>query len=225
MDIWEANSQASAYTPHSCESAGLFRCEGDTCGDTDRYTSVCDKDGCDFNSYRMGDKGFLGTGKTVDTSKPMTVVTQFITTDGTDNGDVSEIRRIYVQAGKVIQNSKTVMPGMDGYDSVSNAFCKSQKSTFGDKDMYTAKGGLSRMSASMSKGMVLVMSIWDDHSANMLWLDSNFPASSPPSAPGVARGPCATTSGVPTEVEANSPNSNVKFSNIKYGTIGSTYAH
>ena len=27
----------------------------------------------------------------------------------------------------------------------------------------------------MGRGMVLVMSLWDDHDANMLWLDSNYP--------------------------------------------------
>lgn len=32
----------------------------------------------------------------------MTVVTQFITTDGTDNGDLKEIRRYYVQNGRRI---------------------------------------------------------------------------------------------------------------------------
>ena len=31
----------------------------------------------------------------------MTVVTQFITEDGTDNGDLVEIRRLYVQDGQV----------------------------------------------------------------------------------------------------------------------------
>ena len=35
----------------------------------------------------------------------MTVVTQFITSDGTDNGDLVEMRRLYVQDGKVVQNS------------------------------------------------------------------------------------------------------------------------
>jgi len=34
------------------------------------------RSGCDFNSYRMGDKEFYGEGKTVDTSSKFTVVTQ-----------------------------------------------------------------------------------------------------------------------------------------------------
>jgi hypothetical protein len=67
------------------------------------------------------------------------------------------------------------------------------------------------------------MSVWDDHAANMLWLDSNYPLDKPASTPGVARGPCATTSGVPKDVEANQGNSQVTFSNIRFGDIGSTY--
>ncbi|CAE7214277.1 unnamed protein product, partial [Rhizoctonia solani] len=41
---------------------------------------------------------------------------------------------------------------------------------------------------------------------------------------GVARGTCATTSGVPSDVETNSPNSSVTYSNIRFGDIGSTYS-
>jgi hypothetical protein len=65
-------------------------------------------DGCDFNSYRMGNQDFYGTGMTVDTSKPVTVVTQFITDDGTDTGSLKSIHRFYVQNGKVIPNSESM---------------------------------------------------------------------------------------------------------------------
>ncbi len=46
-----------------------------------RYDGLCDKDGCDLNSWRMGDRTFFGPGSNfkVDSTKPMTVVTQFIT--------------------------------------------------------------------------------------------------------------------------------------------------
>lgn len=76
MDIWEANLNAAAYTPHVCTSSGLTRCSGTQCGDdgTNRYGGICDKDGCDFNSYRQGNTSFLGTGKIVDTSKVCTTI-------------------------------------------------------------------------------------------------------------------------------------------------------
>ena len=116
MDIWESNSVATAYTPHTCDTVGNVRCEGTPCGDNasgERYDGLCDKDGCDFNSWRLGDQTFFGPGSNfaVNSEKPMTVVTQFITSDGTDNGDLVEIRRLYVQDGKVIDNSFVALPG------------------------------------------------------------------------------------------------------------------
>jgi cellulose 1,4-beta-cellobiosidase len=50
MDIWEANSNAEALTPHPCTVTSQTRCTGDACGGTaNRYGSACDPDGCDFN--------------------------------------------------------------------------------------------------------------------------------------------------------------------------------
>ncbi|KAI0312803.1 cellobiohydrolaseI [Amylostereum chailletii] len=225
MDIWEANSMAAAYTPHVCTTQGQTRCSGNDCGDDDnRYGGVCDKDGCDFNSFRMGNKNFLGPGMTVDTKSKFTVVTQFLTSDNTTAGDLVEIRRVYVQNGKVIPNSKTNVPGMAAFDSVTDAFCNAQKTAFGDTNSFESRGGLRAMGQSFDRGMVLVMSLWDDHAVNMLWLDSDYPLTKSASAPGVARGTCATTSGKPTDVESQSASAKVTYSNIKYGPIGSTYA-
>ena len=111
LDIWEANKQTQAFTTHPCTTNDQTQCEGVVCGDNDsgdRYNGMCDKDGCDFASYRLNDRTFYGPGPTyqVDTTRPFTVVSQFITTDGTDNGDLKEFRRFYVQDGKRIENSK-----------------------------------------------------------------------------------------------------------------------
>lgn len=38
----------------------------------------------------------------------------------------------------------------------------------------------------------------------MLWLDSTYPTNADPSSPGKGRGACATTSGVPADVESAS---------------------
>ncbi|KAG8917610.1 Exoglucanase 1 [Tulasnella sp. 418] len=216
MDIWEANKIATAYTPHPCSATGLYRCEGSTC-------DVCDQPGCDFNSYRMGDTSYYGPGLKVDTSKKFTVVTQFITADGTDTGALKEIRRLYVQNGVVIQNSKVNIPGMAAYDSITEDFCSAQKTAFSDNNVFAQKGGLTQMGKAFANGMVLVMSIWDDYTANMLWLDSAYPLDKPASDPGVTRGTCATTSGVPADVESQQANASVTFSNVKFGDIGSTY--
>jgi cellulose 1,4-beta-cellobiosidase len=77
------------------------------------------------------------------------------------------------------------------------------------------------MGEAMVNGMVLVMSIWDDHDANMLWLDSTYPTDK--TGPGGPRGSCSTSSGVPKDVESQHPDSYVKFSDIKLGELDSTY--
>ncbi|KAL5512390.1 hypothetical protein ACEPAG_3382 [Sanghuangporus baumii] len=51
----------------------------------------------------------------------------------------------------------------------------------------------------------------------------NYPTDADPNQPGVARGNCSTSSSVPEDVESQSPNSQVVFSDIKYGPIGSTF--
>ncbi|TFK71915.1 cellobiohydrolase I [Pluteus cervinus] len=222
MDIWEANSISAAYTPHPCSVSGISRCEGPTCSGTDRYATVCDPDGCDFNSYRMGDTSFYGPGKTVNTNSRFTVVTQFLTNNNSTSGTLSEIRRLYVQNGKVIQNSKVSVPGITG-DSITGAYCDAQKSVFGDTTDFQNKGGLAAMGKALSNGVVLVMSVWDDPATNMLWLDSSYPVDAAPSRPGVARGTCSNWSGgIPTDVEL--PDATVTFSNIRFGPIGSTYS-
>ncbi|KAF2184985.1 carbohydrate-binding module family 1 protein [Zopfia rhizophila CBS 207.26] len=224
MDIWEANSISTAYTPHVCSVNGQVRCEGTDCGDGDqRYAGICDKDGCDFNSYRMGDTSFYGKGLTVDTSKKFTVVTQFITDSGSDTGTLTEIRRLYVQDGKVIKNSVSKISGVTETNSISDQFCKEQKTAFGDNNAFDKLGGMSAMGGSIGRGMVLALSIWDDHAVNMLWLDSTYPTDADPSKPGVKRGTCETTSGVPSEIETSAASSSVTYSNIKFGAIDSTY--
>lgn len=171
----------------------------------------------------MGALDFYGKGLTVDTGSKFTVVTQFITSDGTSSGTLSEIKRFYVQNGKVIPNSASTIAGVEG-NSLTDSFCDAQKTAFGDGNQFKAKGGLANMGASLKKGMVLVMSIWDDHTANMLWLDAPYPPTKDASTPGVARGTCDPASGAPTDVEAKSGTASVTYSNIKWGPIGSTFA-
>ncbi|KAJ9151040.1 Glucanase [Coniochaeta hoffmannii] len=223
MDIWEANSISTAYTPHPCTTVGQHRCSGDECGGTysdTRYAGTCDPDGCDFNSYRQGVKDFYGPGMTVDTTKKFTVVTQFI--KGSD-GVLNEIKRFYVQDGKVIPNSESTIPGTSG-NSVNPEFCKAQKVAFGDGDHFNEKGGFAQFSKAVAGQMVLVMSLWDDHYANMLWLDSTYPTDASPDEPGKGRGTCDTSSGVPSDIETSQASNSVIYSNIKFGPIGSTFA-
>jgi cellulose 1,4-beta-cellobiosidase len=201
-------------------TVGQHECSEDACGGTyssNRYAGDCDPDGCDFNSYRMGDKTFYGPGMTVDTKSKFTVVTQFLES----GGSLSEIKRYYVQNGKTIPNSQSTISGVTG-NSITQTWCDAQKTAFGDKNDFDTQGGLAQMGKALASNMVLVMSLWDDHYANMLWLDSTYPTTG--SSPGDFRGTCATTSGVPADVESSQASDTVIYSNIKFGPINSTFA-
>jgi len=224
MDIWEANSISAAFTPHSCTVQGQTECTGTDCSAAGSTGGLCDQAGCDFKSFRMGNTSFYGPGLTVNTNSKFTVVTQFLTNNNSTSGTLTGINRIYVQNGKVIQNSLSNIAGVTPTGEITDAFCNQQKTAFGDVNTFEQKGGLAAIASAFQKGMVLVLSIWDDHAAQMLWLDSDYPLNKSASTPGVARGTCATTSGAPTTVEAQSPNAQVIFSNIKFGPIGSTFS-
>lgn len=269
LDLWEANKAVSAFTLHPCSIEGPHRCDGIDCGDPgkgEKYKGVCDRDGCDFNTYRMGNQSFYGVGSgfAVDTTKPITVVTQFITTDGTDTGDLSEIRRLYVQDGKVIVNpdakilhdtsavdsvknsndtddndnvtknttnsttknatgptSKNVTDATSTeFTSITNEYCKKEKEVFSklhNFDAFTQKGGMKQMGEALDRGMVLAMSV---NSADQ-WLDSADPVNVKVT-PGVVRGPCPKEKEKRDEIRSKHPDAFVKFTNVKYGEIGST---
>nr|BAF57462.1 putative glycosyl hydrolase family7 [uncultured symbiotic protist of Cryptocercus punctulatus] len=132
MDIQEANNKAMVYTMHTCQNTGVQASNGQ-----------CDGNGCGINTYRDNDKQFWGT--TVNTAQKMTVVTQFL---GSGTA-VTQIKRLYVQNGKVIQS-----PG-----SITDSGC-------GNSGWHT----LAHLGESFTKGHVLVFSLWDSN--GMSWLDS-----------------------------------------------------
>lgn len=222
MDLWEANQVSAAYTPHPCDVTSQTRCTGDDCGSPSRYSGVCDPDGCDFNSYRQGDHDFYGPGKTIDTTKKFTIITQFITDSGTSSGTLTEIKRFYIQNNVVYANSKNKISGIDtSFNSITGAYCDQQKAAFGDTTSFQNHGGLAQMGKSLGRGGVLVLSVWDDYAVNMLWLDSTYPTDC--TKDGCLRGTCATTSGVPSDVETSAASATVTYSNIKVGPVGATY--
>jgi len=178
MDIWEANSETTVYTTHPC------------------YGNVCDAWGCGLNTFTRGNQQFYcrGAGCAVDSTLPHTVVTQFITADGTDNGRLMEIRRHYVQNGRRID-----IPYFNGYNSLSDDYCRA----FGIPSSLGGTASTSDMTEGLKK-MVLSMSLWGDPNdgSQMSWMDN------PPN------GPC------PNGHKEQNPK--VTFSNIKFGPIGST---
>jgi cellulose 1,4-beta-cellobiosidase len=224
IDIWEANKHSSAFTMHSCEGGSQTRCEGTECGDNasgERFKGMCDKNGCDMQSYRLGVKDFFGPGSNfkIDTTKPVQVTTQFITEDNTDSGKLKEVKQLYHQNGQTIEHSMYTVNG-NQHDTITADFCKDWVAETQDGTNFLEKGGMDSIDKALEAGVVLVMSLWDDHEANMLWLDSTYPKDA--TTPGSVRGTCPTTSGVPKDVESEQANAKVTFSDIKYGPIGST---
>jgi len=86
------------------------------------------------------------------------------------------------------------------FDSITDTMCSNVKTVFGDTNDYAKKGAMKGMSDALGRGVVLVMSFWDDKTAHMLWLDSTYPVGS--THVGAARGACSTDSGKPEDVES-----------------------
>jgi len=213
---------SEAVTPHPCSTVGQSMCtqQAGNCGGTgatNRYAGVCDPDGCDFNPFRMGNTSFFGPGKTLDTRQKFTVVTQF----PASGNSLTAIKRYFIQNGKVFANPASDIAGVSG-NQITEAFCDAQKKAFGDTTSFQNQGGMAQMGKAFAQPMVLVMSLWDDYAVNMLWLDSTYPPTAQTTAPGVARGTCSPSSGVPADVENQQGNSQVIYSNIRFGPIGST---
>jgi cellulase len=199
MDIWEANAMATSIAPHVCNQTGLYQCTGDQCA----FDGVCDKWGCGYNPYALGNKNYYGPGLKVDTRRTVTVVTQF----PAENGKLKEIRRLYVQDGRVIQNAVVNVTGSTAYDSLNDDYCSKPGA-----ERFMDIGGMEKMGGALSRGMVLIFSIWWDTGGFMNWLDSGN------------SGPCNATEGDPKIIQQIQPDPAVTFSQIKWGEIGSTFS-
>jgi len=198
MDLWEANNAAQVYTPHPCRDERVYACKNATeCGQEE---GVCDKWGCSYNQYQSNPNYYgVGANYTIDSSRRFTVVTQFHTDAAT--GKLANVRRLYLQDGKLIANAAPA----SGVADMSDAYCKST-ATWTQK-----RGGLAHMGNAVGRGMVLIFSIWNDVGGFMNWMDTG------------KNGPCNETEGNPDLIYQHTPDARVTFSGIKWGEINSTY--
>lgn len=188
---------ATSIAPHTCNQTSLYECTGAECS----FDGVCDQWGCSYNPYALGSAEYYGPDLTVDTNRPFTVITQFPAVGGV----LKEIRRLYVQDGKVIDNV-AISPNSTA-NSIQDDYCSNSGSHFMEL------GAVEGMGEALARGMVLIFSVWWDTSGFMNWLDSD------------SAGPCNATEGDPNVVLQVEPDPAVTFSNIKWGEIGSTYKH
>lgn len=165
---------------------------------------MCDQNGCGYNPYRNGNHDYYGLEMTVDTTRPFTVVTQF---HANDAGDLAEYHRLYIQDGEIIQNAATNVSDLPDVNYMNDEYCEAS----GGTEQYFNLGATKAMGESMSRGMVLAMSIWWDDGGDMLWLD------------GGDAGPCNATVEDPEVIREVEPYPSVVFSQIKWGEIGSTF--
>ncbi|KIM92527.1 hypothetical protein OIDMADRAFT_68785, partial [Oidiodendron maius Zn] len=185
--------------PHTCNITGLYRCEGGDC----TASGVCDKPGCSYNPYSVGNHGFYGFRKSVDSHRPFTVLTRFPM--GLD-GLVGSIECFYVQDRKVFPNPVTNSTTLPAVNVIDDDYCKAAGAT-----AYNRLGATAGIGEAMDRGMVLCMSVWwDESGGNMGWLDQN------------GAGPCNKIEGSPAVIRQNQPDARVTFSNIRWGEIGST---
>lgn len=200
MDIWEANSRATILAPHPCSITGPYDCTGTDCGPN----GVCDKAGCAFGPYKLGKRDFYGLDKyPLNTNRKITVITQF----PLENGVLKEIRRMYIQGGKVIANAKSALQNVPTINYLTDTLC----TTSSTSPHYARLGGTQTIGSALSRGMVLALSLWWDDAGNMNWLDSGN------------AGPCSATEGAPANIRRVESDPRVVFGNLKWGEIGSTF--
>lgn len=188
FDLWEANSMATTYVSHPCDHQHQFRCAGSECD------GICDRSGCDINPYRNGNTDFFGPGRQVDSSRPFTVTTQFVTASGSDDSDLVEVRRIYVQDNIRVE-SPPLQYDTNALSTLSDDYCAEKTSLFYEDPTHASKGGMRAVGEALDRGVVLAISVWTDPVTNMKWLDGAFPPSENPASPGITRGPCEASDG------------------------------
>lgn len=113
-----------------------------------------------------------------------------------------KLTQFFVQGGKKIEIPAPTYEGISDSSAITPELCTNAYELFGDRNRFEEVGGFPQLNKALDIDMVLVMSIWDDHYANMLWLDSIYPPEKE-GEPGAARGDCPQDSGIPSEVEAN----------------------
>lgn len=158
-----------------------------------------------MNPYRMGYPEYYGRGYTVDTTRPFSVVTQF---NADESNTLISYTRIYVQDGVIIEMPSVDVSGTQ-QSAMDDAYCIANNA-----NEYMRLGATAGMGESLDRGMVLIFSLWWDDSTYMAWLDQASSGS----------GPCNATEGNPEVIRQVQPDTQVTFSNIRWGDIGATFA-
>ncbi|KAK6215077.1 exoglucanase 1 protein [Colletotrichum tabaci] len=216
FDVWNSNAHSFSMIAKPCVDVDYEVCSHGECNALDPRSPqpgqlLCDRTGCDYNPYRLGNTTFYGKGKTVNTDKKITVVTRF---------EEDEVTQFFIQDGKRIEAPKPNHPGFPDESGISAGHCAALPPNFGDPEHFGQVGGYARHNEALRRPMVLALSISKDHWANNLWLDSVYPPQR--DGPGAERGPCPSNQGGPGLPWIEVDDSRVAWSNIRFGPIGTT---
>ncbi|KZL85552.1 exoglucanase 1 protein [Colletotrichum incanum] len=212
FDVWNSNANSFSMISKPCIHIDYNVCRGWDCDNAYGAGPVlCDRTGCDYNPYRLGNKSFYGKGKTVDTDKKITVVTRF---------EEDQVTQFFIQDGKRIEAPKPTYPNFPEKSGISSKHCSVLAHTFDEPDNFSRVGGYDHHNDALRRPMVLAMSISDDYWTRNLWLDSVYPVDRV--GPGVERGDCPGPFDQPTLPIEPTHNSKVAWSNIRFGPIGTT---
>jgi cellulose 1,4-beta-cellobiosidase len=216
MDVFNSNAHSYSLTSKPCEQVDYQVCEGDWCNYQSSGQSIlpvqCDNVGCGYNPYRLGQTDFYGKGKTVDTKKPFTVVTQF---------RPSGVTQYFIQDGKRIETPGPSYPDFPEQSGLNEDYCQALPYAFNELDRFNQVGGFHKHNEALSRPMVLTLAITDDAWMHNLDLDATWPLDAA-GQPGAARGPCSGEDSDPYITRGQWRNARVEWSNIRFGTIGST---
>ncbi|KAH9473310.1 hypothetical protein MJO28_000869 [Puccinia striiformis f. sp. tritici] len=217
LDLWEGNGLLSAYAAHPCVHSNMSICEGEGCT---AQGGLCDHSGCAFASQRVAGNAFYGPSKTIDTRYKFTVVTQFLTSTGTAQGELVEIRQFYIQNGTVIRQQSVQPPGyVSSSDSITEKFCENNATASGRE--FQKKGGLTAMGRAMDQGMVLVMGLWTDEVTNTLGSIQKIPATRKANLRRINGQICPERTRTQPFIQKHHPDASVHFSNIRIEPINS----
>ncbi|KAK3296190.1 glycoside hydrolase [Chaetomium fimeti] len=161
FSVWNSNAHSFAMSSHVCYEDGPHVCQQGNCLYNEPYAERgpgrCDATGCSYNPYRMGNKDFYGKGKTVDTARKFTVVTQW-TED--------KVTQFLIQDNQKFDVPAPTWDGLPQEAGLSRDMCTSQFPVFGERDIMAELGGWEHHSKQLlNQPMVMVMSIGTDVSA------------------------------------------------------------
>jgi len=209
LHLWRANAQKASMSMHPCSVDKATRCQGDACGSTTSWGLCQGRGGCELPALGRSGDNLFGGGGSIDTTKPFTVVTRFLTDDGSDTGELFGIQRFFVQDGRIIDN----VADDSGGAAVTEAYCMAQMATSGGRqrrgsEMWNGQS-LHSLGEALDRGMVMVLALEDESGGPEL------------TAAGTHLVPCPVDAGEPAARTAY-PESSVRYWGFRHGPIGST---